>query len=659
MIWSTNYGHLTSFTMFTLFFAGRDYAPKCVIDGQNIQDYLQSHFIAAMGALADRIRDAGDLLDDCVLGWDSMNEPSEGLCGFANLNEFSEHSSAQLKKGPTPTAAQSLRLGMGTKQTVENWDFGQFGPKKTGEVTIDPKGVRVWADAAAEPGGVHPRWGWRRDAGWQLGTCLWAQHGVWDPESGYVQQPEYFRYVPHEGPRAVDFNADYWKPHWRRFAARIRGAHAEAILFVNPPVFSVPPALEEEDVRGRCAYSAHYYDGLTLVSRHWNWFNADALGMMRGKYASMLQAIRIGEGAIRKCLVEQLGMLKADAQVLGAGAYPTLIGEIGIPYDMDGKRAYGYTDGGKYKGDYSRQQRALDASMNAADAGNALSYTIWTYCPDNGHEWGDGWNLEDLSLWSEDDLKSSRRGAGRYRMDASESTLGLAASTASLSTLAVGPKRAEVETEGRWDALYELLTDGARAPKAFSRPYPVVTVGTPADIAFDIGKAEFKMRVRVGADDAPRAAPRASSESASSSTVSLDKDDGALATEIYIPLVHFASDAILGKSDASDEYSDDPSDVRPGVMSARRPLASSSTLVPRVAEPLSVDVSVSSGRWEIEGQKLRWWYPVPATGAPEVEYTIVVKRRGGVIKTKDELEAEKKSACWGLDLCPADGCLVM
>lgn len=680
MIWSTNYGRLASQTLFTLFFAGRIFAPKCIIDGQNIQDYLQSHYVAAFGVLADCIRDAGDLFDECVIGWDSMNEPYEGFCGYGDLNIVPTKQTSVMKKGTFPTPAQSFRLGMGRAQTVDNWQFGSTGPKRDGSVTIDPQGLKVWAEPDTEPNGVHPRWGWRRDPGWKLGVCAWALHGVWDVDSGEVLVPDYFKAPPSALSHSAHFIETYWLPHWQAFSRRLRQSHPESIMFVAPPVFALPPPIAEEFLQGRCCYSAHYYDGLTLVTRHWNWFNADALGLLRGKYSTQLPAVRIGESAIRKSLQEQLGMLKADAPILGA--YPTIIGEIGIPYDMDGKKSYGYTDDGKYKGDYSSQQKALDASLNAADGPNALNYTIWNYCPDSSHMWGDGWNMEDLSLWSADDLRprndykmefSDASSALLLKNDAVVKTRSAATSSLSLATLPVTTEvsseetlkpGAELTSFSRWDNAYDFLTDGARAVKAFCRPYPMAIVGVPKDVQFNISKAEFKFTVSVRPEDAPRLASLSASAEA-------DDVEQELATEIYIPLVHFAGDELLAQF--SEQECDSPTTLaadgtlskEPSPFTSRNASSTQISTPPSQAEacsrlfesaPLALSVQVTAGRWEVEGQTLKWWYPVPVSGEPAREYTVIVKREGGVIKTAEEAAISRRGlwAQWCLFL--RDGC---
>ncbi|KAG8740375.1 hypothetical protein FRC10_004384 [Ceratobasidium sp. 414] len=596
MIWGTNYSRFVSQTIFTLFFAGRDYAPRCILDGVNIQDWLQRHFINACGVLADAIKAAGDLYDVCIIGWDSINEPGEGFLGIHDLNVVPPHQS--LKKGTCPTPAQGIRLASGIPQTVENWAFGALGPKRDGYVTIDPAGRTVWNSPGTEEDvgdgsgeRINRRWGWRRAASWPLGKCIWALHGVWaGPDAAAdskgeipILKPDYFESPPFDPSRRVVFVADYWRPQWRAYIARIRQAHPEAIFFLQPPVFVQPPPLDDEDFCGRGVYSAHYYDGLTLMTRHWNWFNADALGLLRGKYTSVLGALRVGETAIRKCLRDQLSMFKDDAREI-LGAYPTLIGEIGVPFDMDSKRSYGLDGNGKYVGDYTSQTRALDCSLNGADGTNVLNWTIWTYCPDNTHVWGDGWNLEDLSLWSGDDADRDRGTGQGYMVESSqadllgrdlrneerfsvvedqearnrsESTLG------TLGTLRVGglthidtqpqprpqpsvtqpptcpsPDPVEQALQISADRLYDFVTVGARGIGALARPWPIATVGVPTNLDFDISKAQFEMRVKVSHGDriwGGREPIKTVGEQ--------DEDEDELGTEVYIPLVHFAADS--------------------------------------------------------------------------------------------------------------------
>jgi hypothetical protein len=707
MIWGTNYNRLVSQTMFTLFFAGRDFAPKCVIDGQNIQDWLQSHFIEAFGLLAERIRDAGDLLDECVIGWDSMNEPFEGMCGIDDLHEFSKESTATLKKGPTPTPAQGFRLGMGQAQEVQYWEFGAFGPKMTKKVTIDPKGTSIWARPKDEgEDGVNTKWGWRRDPGWTQGTCIWALHGVWDVDSGDILSKDYFYTAP--GQARLPFVEQWWKPHWQAFQKRIKPHHPECIWFIQPPVFTLPPRVDGDDLEGRCCYSAHYYDGLTLVSRHWNWFNADALGVLRHKYSNILQAVRVGEKAIRNSIQQQLGELKSDAKIIGD--FPTIIGEIGTPFDMDGKRSYGFTDGGKYKGDYSRQQKALDASMNASDGPNALNWTLWTYCPDSSHMWGDGWNMEDLSLWSEDDKRKDScagmsmrtNGSGAVRSSATllknssalNSELRLprlaTASSISLQTLA-SPElggdndamKALKAGGDSWKNAYDFLTDGARAVKAFCRPWPIATVGTPKDIQFTIASTEFKFTVVVRPEDLPQNRPEgdlqsssSSISSSSSSSLYRDSDDPTYPrkpTEIYLPLVHYAHSSLVartyGQSLATLEESGLHGEADTfQIFPPPAPNGSSTTLVAVPHSPtdgpcpLSIDVEVSDGKWETHGQTLKWWYPVPQAGEEPKEYTIKVKRAGGTIQTLEEEERKARLATvggWCQEFCSGSSCTIM
>ena len=55
MTWPSNHHKLAAGTMFTLFFAGKDFAPDLKIGDVNIQDFLQGHYIAAMARVGMNI----------------------------------------------------------------------------------------------------------------------------------------------------------------------------------------------------------------------------------------------------------------------------------------------------------------------------------------------------------------------------------------------------------------------------------------------------------------------------------------------------------------------------------------------------------------------------------------------------------------------------
>lgn len=675
MLWATNYTRLAAATLSVLFFAGKHFAPRCIIDGVNIQDWLQSHYINACRQLLQKIVDAGDLIDQCVIGWDSINEPNQTYIGLESVSSIP--ASWQLKKGPVPTPIQSFRLGAGQAQIIENWVFGAMGPKRDGTVKVDPNGTLAWLTEDEDRIKGGNKWGWKRDDAWPLGQCVWAAHGVWDPATGEVLNDAYFRFF--EGPagsRPAEFAEDYWLPHYRAYADLVRSIHTEAIMFIQPPVFEPPPkSLSQDDLKQRACLSGHFYDGLTLITKHWNWFNADAVGLLRGKYAGTLFAIRVGNKAIRQCIRDQLGYLRQDC-LDGLGQYPTLIGELGIPYDLDKKKSYYGDAKGRGIGDYSAQTLALDASLNGCDGKNLLSYTIWTYCPDSSHDWGDNWNGEDLSIWCPDDVKgadaenSSELGIRRRRRSTSSTSSarsrGLTGLTPLSSALASRSSLNLPElVPGDGDYNAPNLLNGSRAAAAFCRPFPVATVGTPASIDFDIKSSEFSYAVDVTAAE-------------------LDRVD--LATEIYLPFLHYAADGVAaaasgdlgnrrrdknaskrwarkqekkirsadslasstsslttsGSSGLDDAASSSASTLRAST-DLSRVASTGSTVAPSASveqQLLSIDVQVSAGRWEVEGQYLKWYMNKAEAIAEDADnpaegvfrHSIKVKRKGGPVK---------------------------
>lgn len=599
MTWATNYWRLACQTIFTFFYAGRDFAPRCVIDGRNIQDYLQDHFVAACRHLAHRIHEAGDLHGAVVIGYESLNEPNRGFIGHPDLAIFAPDQN--LKKHTCPTPFQAMLTGSGHACEVDVYDFGSFGPYKSGSQLIDPQGASVWLDPATWD---DTHYGWKRADSWKLGEDVWAQHGVWDVAAGELTRPDYFAAHPRTG---EPMDQEYYTNHhfldlWRKYRDAIRSVWPDAIMLMQPSPFEIPPCIRDTpDDDPNMVFASHFYDGITLITKKWNrWWNVDVLGLLRGRYSSPAFAVKIGETAIRNCFRNQLDSVRREGEDY-MGMHPCLYTEIGIPYDMDEKAAY-------RTGDYTSQAAAVDANYYAVEGSGAAGLTWWVYTASNSHEWGDQWNGEDLSVYcaedrllppstysdpeAEDDGNSTpapslsfdpenpNYSASRAYSNGSNSPVTPASikktfSVEDMTPASPPPAAAAAAAEGA----------GFRAAEAFVRPYPALTHGTLSAYGFDWKKCVFTIALT-----APSATPMEHP------------------TVIFLPGFHF----------------------------------------PRG----HTDVRVSGGKWEIrvveigegddgEGevvrqQVLNWWH-----GAGEQSMTVTgVRRKGGTLAVVGEGEEE-------------------
>ncbi|KAK3376788.1 glycoside hydrolase family 5 protein [Lasiosphaeria ovina] len=573
MIWSTNYFRLAAATMFTLFFAGRVFAPNCIIDQVNIQDYLQDHFFNACAHLARRIHEAGGIEDEVVFGWESLNEPNKGMIGYHDISAIPKEQA--LKKGSCPTIWQTILTGSGRAVEVDTWDMGGLGPYKVGRSLIDPHGEIAWLPAGYD----ESRYGYVRDPGWKLGECIWAQHGVWDPSSDTLLKKDYFGKHPVTGDviNYTYFADKYFMEFFRKYRDTVRTHHKDAIILLQGPTMELPPNIKgtPDGDDPLLVYAPHWYDGITLMTKKWNrTFNVDVLGVLRGKYWHPSLAIKIGETAIRNCFRDQhAAMRKEGLEYLGN--HPCVMTEFGIPYDMDDQHAY-------KTGDYTSQSAAMDANHYGVESAGLEGYTLWLYMAKNDHDRGDQWNGEDLSIFSTDDKL--------LPVSPVPSTPDLNQSTSSLlrppATASSGQKK-ELDNDGNVTPvnIKRTLTNpsisseaasrqpeltaspGYRAAEAYVRAAPIATAGLIENYVFDLARCQFSMIIQ-----APKVAATESP------------------TVIFLPDYHFTKDAC--------------------------------------------SVEVSSGKWEISSdeeettliQRLRWWH---GEGEQTIKITGLVRKYNG------------------------------
>jgi hypothetical protein len=219
-------------------------------------------------------------------------------------------------------------------------------------------------------------------------------------------------------------------PFAKKFTAEMHNVRSDYKIFIETEPMHTP-AEWPEAAADQIVYCPHWYDGYVLYFKSFN--------PLIGANAFSQKAV-FGRKNIKKSYAQQLGQFRKHAEDL-LDNVPVVIGEIGIPYDLDHKKSFS-------SGNFDKQIKALDRSMKALEA-NLYSYTVWNYTSDNSNERGDKWNDEDFSLFSRDQQDNP-----------------------------------------------EDINSGGRALKAFLRPFPMKTAGTPLSLCFDIRTRTFEFTFR-------------------------------------------------------------------------------------------------------------------------------------------------------------------
>ncbi len=372
MCWSTNYKYPGNAIMWTLFFAGKDFATNFKIDGENVQHYMQKHYFNCLNEVGRRIKDLPN-----VMGFDSLNEPSSGWIGIA-LEDRHLYST---KEDPAiPGLAWSpidgLYMSHGFSVDIPNMGLsilkGGFVPRKT--IRVNPNKVSIWIDNKTDP------------------FLSEGAYRIKADNSYEILKNDFFQVV---NGTHVNFDRDYMIPFIRSVAENIREINSDWFIFgeksAKDATFDATFASEVPD---KFVNATHWYD--IIIS-----------GTKRVLYPVTIDAINrkvvFGKKGIQKTYIRQLSRIKNASKVLNQ-PHPTLIGEFGILYDLYKGRAFKkWAKGDHSEKIWKKHSFALDLMYNSMDA-LFLNCTQWNY---NAHDRndlriGDGWNQEDCSIFSED-----------------------------------------------------------------------------------------------------------------------------------------------------------------------------------------------------------------------------------------------------------------
>ncbi len=369
MSWSRNYRRPANGILWTAFFAGAMLTPDWQVDGVNVQAFLWKHYLGAMSALAHRLAD-----NPAVIGFDTLNEPSPGFIGQSmSLPQFAatRESPIPVRVGPCWTPFTALRAARGESVELLVLDSRHGIMQIAGTTNANAERASIWLPGVADP---------------------FEQAGAWRFADGKAEviDEDFFRRI---GDRPIDPGNDLMLPLFDAVAMTIRAVRPDWLLFaeMNPYQFShgrgFPDGMPERSVN-----ASHWYDVDILWRKSFD-LSADR-EPLRDRY------------------IKELSQIHAVDNMPGA---PKLVGEFGIPYDLDSGEAFArWAWGARGENVWAAHSTALGLMYDALDS-LLLSSTQWNYTASNSNDLriGDGWNQEDLSIFSPDQLDNGDGARGR------------------------------------------------------------------------------------------------------------------------------------------------------------------------------------------------------------------------------------------------------
>ena len=403
MSWATNYRMPANGILWTLFWAGRTVTPAFRIDGLNVQDYLQQHLLNAMSAVAARVAAMPH-----VIGFDSLNEPGTGWLGqplSPVLVDGRVVPQTFVLSGPiwTPLQALSVAAGVPTTLAVLTRDPQTGALDTSTKALINAQGISIWRDGMSCPFAAAGIYAIDYD---DAQTAVGAKvpphaHARALNENAFRIAPTYAPAEEHAAP-AYNLAEHAYAPFFAKVSDTIRSHQPAWLLFAEIDPFGAlsgrgfPAVMPRDSVN-----TSHWYDLNMIVTKHVS--ETSSADLLTGEVA-------FGEAGLRQRYVRQMETLCALGDHFSPNGAPMLLGEFGIPFDLDEGRAYAqWAQGARDASVWKDHSFALSIMYDAIDA-LLISSTQWNYTVTNKNDLriGDQWNQEDLSIFSTDQHDAER-----------------------------------------------------------------------------------------------------------------------------------------------------------------------------------------------------------------------------------------------------------